>query len=914
MSFRLTLRCCALLACSLAASAAAQEQPPLAGEPDSLAVSDGPSSLTDTLVTPAPESPPLGVRVAPPASGGLDRPVTYAARDSLRIVLAGRDTTASDRATLYGDVTAKYEEATLTAGVLELDFERQQMRALPALPDSAGQPVPARFEQGSDGFSGDELVYNLETQRGRVVGARTAIEEGFLLGGVVKQAAPHVIYAADAAYTTCELDHPHYSVVAGRMKIVDQEYVYTGPVQLHLLGIPMPLWLPFGYFPAAEGRRSGPLPVAYGEDRAAFGFYLENLGWYWAASDYFDALVRAKVGTRGSYQLGGIANYARRYAFDGALDVSYARLRRGERADPDFALENVIGVTWRHAQEFDPTARLNANVNLRSSATRFTTNQYDERVSQTSTSRVSFAKTWRGGRSIGLDLSGTQRLNEGAADLTLPSFSFSQQRLFPFRRGAGRGEAWYEQLGIDYRGTLTNTYGFSPLPDSVLAGTGFEDVSWIEGLYDYDAYRGATGEAIRYRGQAQHAVSTSAAYTINRLPGNTPFFLTLNPAVRYTETWYDRSERRSLDGSGGVQIEQETGFTAVRRVSLNLSTGTRLYGTFPLRLGALDGLRHTLTPQATLSFEPDYSEAPFNYFRSYTDTAGAVVEYPIVAGLPNRPTQRLGVSIGNVFQTRLARTDSTGETTRTPLQLLSLNLRSGYDFSAEERPLSDVSLDLSSQLDQLRLRLDATFSPYALDSLGRPSPTTYLTETGRLLRTTNVNLSLGASFRGGGGPARDLPGALPPGAAGLPPGLSDAFGPVGYDPAQPGTGVVPAGYTDFAAPWSISFDLTYGYTPVFGQEANQRAVVSIPNFDVSLTPNWKVAGSASYDVLAGELSYTQLSVVRDLHCWEARFNWVPFGAYRSFAFSIYVKSGYLRDLLRLDVPRADVQTQIGSIL
>src|SRR5690606_3463515 len=201
------------------------------------------------------------------------------------------------------------------------------------------------------------------------------------------------------------------------------------------------------------------------------------------------------------------------------------------------------------------------------------------------------------------------------------------------------------------------------------------------------------------------------------------FYLTFNPSLTYAETWYARSEHRTLGPDGRLLIEQEAGFTPVRRLGLNLSTGTRLFGTFPFRLGPLDGLRHALTPQATLSFEPDYSAAPFDYFRTYTDTTGAVVEYPIVAGLPNRPTQRLGFSLGNVFRTRVARTDTTGETTRTPLQLVSVNLRSGYDFAAEERPVADVSLAVTSQLQQFRLGFNATFSPYALDSLDCPSPT-----------------------------------------------------------------------------------------------------------------------------------------------------------------------------------------------
>jgi hypothetical protein len=416
----------------------------------------------------------------------------------------------------------------------------------------------------------------------------------------------------------------------------------------------------------------------------------------------------------------------------------------------------------------------------------------------------------------------------------------------------------------------------------------------------------------RYRPQAQHGVTVGGAYTFTRLPlAGTPFFLNLSPSLRYTENWYDRAERRSIGPGGGLVVEQETGFTAIRRVQLSAGAGTRLYGTFPFRIGPLDGLRHTLSPQVAFSFEPDYAAAPFNYVRTYTDTTGAEVTYPIVSGIPTGETRRASFTVGNVFQTRIARTDSTGEVTRTPVQLFALNLRSAYDFAAVERPLADVSLDLSSQLSRFRARFDATFSPYALDSLGRPSPETYLAETGRLLRTTSVNFALGASFSGG--PRALAPVGGDPATTGLPPGLSEAFGPIGYDPARPDYALVPTGATDFASPWSFSVDFTYGYTPVFNQEANRRAVLSIPNFDVSLTPNWKLAGSTSFDLMAGELTYTQLSVVRDLHCWEMRFNWVPFGTYRSFAFSIYVKSGYLRDLLRLDVPRSDVNPALGGV-
>src|SRR5690606_21694740 len=684
------------------------------------------------------------------------------------------------------------------------------------------------------------------------------------------------------------------------------ERIYTGPVQLRLLGIPMPLWLPFGYFPAAEGRRSGPLPISYGEDRDAFGFYLENLGWYWAVSDYFDALVSGKIGTRGSFQVQGRFNLVRRYAYDSALNLSYARLRRGEPLDidPPFSLAHDVGVGWRHTQTFDPTASLNASVDLRSSLSPRLAEDYQTRVSQTSNSTVSFRKTWpRGGRSLNLDLRAVQQLTTGGADLTLPSLSFTQQRRFPFRRArrAGREEAWYEKIGISYSGRLSNAYRFEPLADSLVEDA-FADVSWVQGLFDYDAFVGRTGQTERFRPQAHHEIPVSASFSMERILG-VPFRLNWSPSVTYSEDWYARSERRVLVDST-IQTTQEPGFTAIRRVNLGLSANTKFYGIFPVRLGPLNGLRHVVSPQVTFSYQPDYSAAPFDYFRTVTDARGAEVAYPIVAGIPNRQTQRLGFSLGNVFQTRIVRTDSTGEEQRRTVQLFTLNARTAYDFAAEERPFGDVGLDLASQGERFRFQVNATLSPYALDSLGAITPTSYFEETGRLLRVTRVGLTAGTSFRAGGGTN----------ATGLPPGTG-SFRPLGYDPTRPDYGLVPAGYVDFAVPWSLALDLTYGYTPARapGGEAEQNAVLSVTQFDVSLTPNWKIAGSTGFDLMQREIATTQLSVVRDLHCWEMRFNWTPFGIYRSFSFSIYVKSGYLRDLLRLDVPRSAAGNRLGGV-
>lgn len=864
------------------------------------------SVATDT--TAAQETPPVtqpDTLVAPPAEGGLGQAVRYTASDSLRITFADPDTTAvdarpDDRAYLYGDVEAQYESATLNAGLIELWFAKQEMRALTVEDDSGKVQIPS-FSDGDESFTGREFVYNLDAQRGRVVGARTQVEDGYILGGIIKQRDAHVIYAQDAAYTTCSLDHPHYALHTNKMKVVDGDWVYTGPVGLHILGIPMPVWLPFGFFPAAEGRRSGPLAISYGEDRDAFGFYLENVGWYWAISDHFDALVRGKIGTLGSYQIDTRFNYVRRYNYDGSLNLSYARLRRGESTDPDFAVGQTYRVRWNHSQTFTPNTRLSGSVDLTSNSQRFLSEQFDDRVTQTSTSTISFHHNWpRSGRSLSLDSRLTQQLSTGGVDMTLPSLTFSQQRLFPFRRNrlAGRSEAWYEKIGVSYTGSLTNTYQFTPLADSVLTGTPFMDVSWVNALFSQTDFEGATGREFRFTPRVQHSIPVNASFSVNA-----PFRLNWSPSIRYTENWYSRFDQRSLDSTGAVLTNKVAGFTAIRRVNLGLSANTEFYGTFPLQIGPLDGFRHIVRPQLSFSYEPDYSAAPFNYFRTLTDTTGQEIEYPIINGIPGRRTQRLGFSLGNVFQTRLARTDSTGEVSRRTIQLFSLGLRSAYDFAAEERPLSDVTLDLTSQLDRYRMRLDATFSPYALDESGILSNDLYYDVTGAPLRTTRINFSTGATFRSsseGGGRY-----------SGPPPGFE---APYNYDPAFPEYGATPNGVVDYDIPWSLSVDFTYGFLPGFGEIDDQHnAILSISNFDLSLTPNWKITGRTGYDFEQGRLSTTQISVLRDLHCWEMRFNWIPFGDFSSFNFSIYVKGGHLRDLLRLDLPRSDAPSRFGDL-
>ncbi|OZC02642.1 putative LPS assembly protein LptD [Rubricoccus marinus] len=883
---------------------------------DSARVPD-PGAVADTTRPALPSRPArtdYGVPLAPAAEGGLEQPVTFRAADSLRIVFAPRDSLASgeradDQAALFGEARAEYDGATLDAGLVEIFLGRETLRARPLALQDAQVGIPT-FAQGDEGFTGNELAFNLRTRRGRIVGGRTQLDDGFLLAGVVKQAAPHIIYAENAAYTTCDLDHPHYAMEAGRIKVVDGKTVYTGPVRLRLLGIPTPLWLPFGFFPATEGRRSGPLAAGFGTS-PDYGLFLEDLGYYWAVNDYLGAIVRGKIGTTGSIQGYARLDYTRRYAYDGDISLSYGRLRRGERDDLDFQIATPVALRWNHTQTFPAGQRLSADVDLQSSSARFVSDDLASQVRQSSTSTVSYAQTWpRAGRSLTVQLRANQQFDVSSAQLTLPSLSFSQQRRFPFKRQRrdGRGERWYEKIGVSYSGSATNAFSYVPKADSLFDDGGAP--SWVDALFSGDAFARGNAEGERFAYGASHNVPISASFSVPR------YNLDITPSVTYAENWVDERTLRALDPASGAFVEtQEDGFFFDRRVRAELSLRTALYGTAPVRVANLDGLRHVLRPSVSLVAQPDFSAAPFNTVQVLTDTAGVERRFATLSGVPTQPVGGLRFSLDNAFLTRVVSTDSTGEESRRALQLLSLAISGGYNFAADERPIDNVSFRASAGSGPFQASASGSFSAYSLDDTGALTDATYLAATGRPVRLEALRFNAGWSLRS----RQRQPLARVPGEAELPAGprstVRTASGAgVLYDPSDPDYSASTLALGPRDPRLSASFDLTAAYRPAIGtRDAQWTTTVAVNNLTYQLTDNWGLSGAAGFDVLEQEITSTQLVLRRDLHCWEMQIRWTPIGPVKAFSVGIYLKSGYLKDLLRLDLPNADFRSAFNNV-
>ena len=623
-----------------------------------------------------------------------------------------------------------------------------------------------------------------------------------------------------------------------------------------------------------------------------------------------------EFGTSGSWQGSTLWRYNKRYNYNGQIYLDYPRLRRGERTDPDFAIRNTSSFRWQHSHTLDPSTTLTSNVNLSTqSYLRSISEQYDDRVSQTISSSISFRKRWAStGRSLSLNVNQNQALATNTTNMTIPNLTFSQSSRKPFARETrppGSKERWYEKVTYTYNFSMNNRYNFAPFQeDSLLIANNAEDITWFDALFSIDKYKRATGDDEPFDFRASHRIPINASFSARKIS------LNVTPNINYTEDWFLRTNRTELvtdpaDSTTSILTDSQPGFFALRQFSSSLSANTTVYGIFPFKAGALDGFRHTLRPTLSFTYRPDFSGSFWGYTRDYVNADGEEVEYNIVNGVQRGLQQSLSLSLNNVFEAKQVDTDSTGTDRSTTLKLLNLDASTSYNFAADSLKLSNINLTARTSLfkNNLNVNFRSSFSPYRINAERNNVLDDYVFNLRRFrfARLIQMSVSASTSFRSNNGSS-----GRPLETSRATPGFSD-FGSPGFNPeaAIAGSLVNPTGDpVDFNIPWSLSMDFTYSLQKRLDEPT--RTMTLNGRFDFSLTPNWKIQGRTGYDFENKEVVTTNLSFFRDFECWQMSLNWVPFGRFQSFGFNLQVKSGHLRDLLRIQQPRSDVQGRFGN--
>lgn len=850
---------------------------------------------------------------------GIDSPVTYSAKDS--VVYEAPTGTAH----LYGDSRVLYQDMDLASDRIHMVLDSNLVYATgtsDTLGEVHGEPI---FIMGNDKYESDTMKFNFKTKKGLINEVYTEQQDGYLTSELSKRIATGELYLRHGRYTTCSLPHPDFYIALSRAKVRPGKDVTFGPAYLVVADVPLPIVVPYGFFPFSKSYTSGFIMPTYG-DETERGFYLRDGGYYFAINDKIDLKLIGEIYTKGSWGISASSNYRKRYKYSGSFYASYQNTINGEKNMPDYVKQTSFKIQWSHKQDSkaNPYRTLSASVN-------FATTSYEKNnlssmynpQSYTQTTRTSSVSMTNTFSSIGMTVSTTMNLNQNMRDssiaLTLPDVSISISRFYPFKRKKAAGnERWYEKISMSYTGQIENS--IDTKEDQLMHSSLTKD--WQNGIY--------------------HSIPINANFTVFK-------YLSINPSFTITDRMYTTKIMRSWDIENQEEVEDTvTGFYNIYNWSLSLSASTKLYGFYvpwkKLFGDKIVAIRHVFTPEVSFSYAPDFSSSKYGYYETYvkTDEDGEVelVEYsPYSEGIFGVPssgkTGRISVDISNNLEMKIrSDKDSTGYKKISLIDELGASM--SYNFAASTRPWSDLTTRLRLKFsDSYTFNMNATFATYAyeLDEDGEPylSKHTTLYSQGKFGRfqgmSQNISYTLNNQkvvkfFKWLKGERTDDDDDKKKDKD------RDDEDEEEFDEferetnedktlqdAQRGANTQTSGkvetdedgYMKFSIPWSISFSYGISMSEDTGGDFDYDKmrypyeISQTLNFsgNVRLSTGWNISFSSGYDFENKKISMTTASISRDLHCFNMSCS-VVLSPYTSYNFTFRCNAATLADALKYD--------------
>lgn len=811
----------------------------------------------------------------------IDFDVVYSAVDS---VIFGK---TSKKVFLYKDAIVTYGEMELKADFIEFDLSTNIVYAT-GLPDSTGKIVgKPNFKDEVQELQAENLRYNFKSQRGYIEAVRTEMEGGYLHANVTKKDEYGHIHIKDGKYTTCNAEHPHFYVALTKAVSIPGEKIISGPAYLVIEDVPIPIGLPFGFFPNTTTNTSGLLIPQYGEESGR-GFFLRNGGYYFAINEFMDLTLTGDIYTNGTWGLRVGTKYRKRYKFSGSFNARIYQNVTSEKGLADYRKSSDYSITWSHSQDSkaNPNQRFSASVNL--STRKFDQNHsrvLTNALTNTKSSSISYQKSWPGSPfNFSASANHTQNSNTGGVNLNLPKVSFNMSRIYPFRfkNSTGNGGFW-EDIQLSYTSSLDNR--ISTVDTLLFTKNVFDDM----------------------RNGYKHSIPITWNYKPKRIK-NFTFSPNLSyKGVAYTERYEKSWEEiyHPTEDSTYYDVVTDTikglSYAHSYYPSVSASLSPKIYGMYQFKEESkIQAIRHVMSPSVSFSYIPDVSSIVPEYYRDLYDENGEHIKrYSIydkaIYGTPTlgSSSKTMSFALRNNIEAKLkVDTDSTSELKKVKL-LDNLNFSSSLNF-ADSVKFRPISFNGSTRFfdGKLNLSFRGNMDPYALDSLSRRMNVSEYSQSGKLLRITNAGLTMGLNLKGGSGKSKDGEEEveidpienLATNRNGLHNDEYDAFDEDYYY----------GEYVDFNIPWSLRIDYSLNYTKT---SSETRIIQTVRlSGDFSLTPKWKIGYNTGYDFKNAKVTTSNLSIHRDLHCWEMRLTAVPFGIYKSFNFQINAKSAILQDL------------------
>lgn len=791
----------------------------------------------------------------------LDARIDYRAEDSLTFFLDSKDVF------LYNKAKIDYDKMKLESGFMTVNFDTKTLFA-EGVKDSTDTIAQAPiFKEGNAEYKSKELKYNFDTKQGLISNVFTKESDGYLHGEKVKKKDDRTMYISSGMFTTCDNEeHPHFGISFSKAKAITDDKIVTGPAWFSLMEIPLPVGIPFAYFPFTDGKKSGFLMPSYG-NAANRGYYLRNIGWYFAINDYIDLALRGDIYTNLSYALNISSSYVKRYKYRGSIEFRYEDNHTGLKNTPSYSSSSDFKFRWTHSQEAKshPYRTFSANVNLVSSKfNQYTTNVSDY-FNNTTTSSIAFSTRFGSAWSFTANLGESYNINSGAISLDLPSMTLSSIQFYPFRKKKSSGKRkWYEDISFSYRANLINT------------------------IDTYDSLLTSSDLIKNFRNGIMHSIPISSNVKILK-------HLNWTNSISYTERWYTNSLSKTYNPETDL-IDKDTiyGFIANRNANFTSSINTRLYGMFTFKKGFIKAVRHVINPSISFNYTPDFSEPSLGFYDFYTDKEGKRVYYSKtengVFGSPPQGTSGvINFSLGNNLEMKVRDNNDTVEGMRKIVLLEAFNISSGYDLARDSVNWQPLRLTARTTLfKKLLINFSAAYTPYVLNENGVLTNELLWHKEGRLFQKQNSQWTLNMSWNLNSKADHSQT-------------IGDYHSPteMQYSPFSNPNEIL-SEHVDFSIPWNLTLGLNYSrlssyIVSIAGYQTNQSATLTARG-DLNLTEKWKIGFSSGYDFINKDFTYTSIDFYRDLHCWEMRMNWIPFGPRQGWNFSISVKAPMLQDL------------------
>ncbi|MCX6316216.1 MAG: putative LPS assembly protein LptD [Bacteroidetes bacterium] len=815
----------------------------------------------------------------------MDAPLRYAAEDSAVILVAGK------KVILYGKTKTEYKDITLTAPKVEVDQQTQVVTAVNAK-DSSGMVLEtAHFKSGENDFTSDTIKYNFKSQIGLTKNTYTTTPDGTLIiGDVVKKVNANTTFVKGARFTTCLLDDPHFDIKSNKMKVVNQKLAVSGPAHLEFEGVPIPIYLPFGFYPLSQGRHSGLLRPNFVTDEVR-GLGLSGLGYYKVLGPYWDAQISGDIYSYGEWAAGLRATYRKRYKFNGGLSVTLRSSKLNFKNDPDFSKTRVFNISWNHAMDGKARPGVNFSASVNAGSTKF--NQlvpgnpfvnYQNILG----SSITYSKSWRD-KPFNFSLSATHSQNNNLRliNVTLPNATFTLNTIYPFQRKDGAGTPkWYEKLGVAYNGTFFNNISFY---DSL--GYGKNGVkSFIRHILDTSQWT------------SQHSIPITLS-----LPPILGGRILVAPGINYSQTWIQKVTNYTWNEAlKRVDTTTSNGLYIDHTGSISLSFNTALFGTFQFKKSKkIEAIRHVVRPTIGFSYTPDLNRRHVKQVQ--VDTTKRKLSYNEVGGTVyynavNRKSASMTFGVDNNLEMkkRMKKDSSDAETpSNNKVKLIEgFGFNGSYNFIADSLNLSNINIYFRTTLfEKISINAQTTLNPYQRDKLGYDIAK-YAWQGGKfsLGQLTTGSISLGTNFQSKPkDPKKDAERKKQAQQRLNDPSLiADQQRLLDYMQQNPGE------FVDFNISWqlSLNYSLSFFNRPkpdYSGFENDFTSGVSF-NGSFNLSPKWKLSSSGSYDFNTKKVQYITMSINRDMHCWQMSINVIPVGFTRSFNFTISPKATLLQDL------------------